>query len=96
MMVMEPKQPAASAFVESLRPRSDHTARSYAPSPTPVPPASGQMHCYPQPHRCAISVWTGASGMFIDEAPATCSGATMAAAYCIDPHTQACKQYFDG
>lgn len=30
MMVMEPKQPTASAFVESLRPRSDHTARSYA------------------------------------------------------------------
>lgn len=30
MMVMEPTQPAASAFAESLRPRSDHTARSYA------------------------------------------------------------------
>lgn len=30
MMVMEPRQPAASAFVESFRPRSDHTARSYA------------------------------------------------------------------
>jgi hypothetical protein len=29
-MLMKPKQPAASALVESLRPRSDRTARSYA------------------------------------------------------------------
>ena len=29
-MVMELKDPTARAFVESLRPRSEHTARSYA------------------------------------------------------------------
>jgi hypothetical protein len=88
MMVMEPRQPqpAASAFVESLRPPSHRTARFYAPSPTPVPPASGQMHCYPQPDRWAISVWTGASGTFIDQARATCSGATMA-----DPRSATCR-----
>ena len=57
--------------------------------------ANGMLGC-PQPDRWAISVWAGASGTPIDQAPATCSGATMAAAYWIDPHTQAWKRYFDG
>jgi hypothetical protein len=57
--------------------------------------ADGMLGC-PQPGRWAVSVWTGASGTPTDQALATCTGATVAAAYWIDPQTQAWKRYIDG
>jgi hypothetical protein len=57
--------------------------------------ADGMLGC-PQPGRWAVSVWTGASGTPADQALAGCTGATVVAAYWIDPQTQACQRYIDG
>ena len=50
----------------------------------------------PPPGRWAISVWNGVTTTPPSEALATCSSARVAAAYWIDPQTQAWKRYFDG
>jgi hypothetical protein len=57
--------------------------------------ANGMVGC-PDSGKWAISVWTGEDGTPTDQALANCTGATVAAAYWIDPHTQAWKRYFDG
>jgi len=57
--------------------------------------SNGMLGC-PQPGRWAISVWTGASGTPTDQAVAACTGATVAAAYWIDPQTQAWSRWFAG
>jgi hypothetical protein len=57
--------------------------------------ADGMLGC-PQPGRWAVSVWTGASGTLADQALAGCTGATVAAAYWVDPQTQAWQRYIDG
>jgi hypothetical protein len=57
--------------------------------------ANGMLGC-PRAGKWAISVWTGASGTPADQAVASCTEATVAAAYWIDPQTQAWKRYFDG
>jgi hypothetical protein len=62
----------------------------------PLEAAANEMLGCPQPGKWAISVWTGASGTPTEQAVATCTGATVAAAYWIDPLTQAWKRYFDG
>jgi len=81
------------------------------PTPTPTPearalawsvdPGSSQaldntMHNCPQAGKWAISVWGGADGTAIDRAVASCTGATVAAAYWIDPQTQAWQSWFPG
>ena len=50
----------------------------------------------PQPGRWAISVWNGATGTSPSDALVTCSAVGVAAAYWIDPQTQAWKRYFEG
>jgi len=57
--------------------------------------ANGMLGC-PQPGKWAISVWTGMSGTPTDQAVASCAGATVTAAYWLEPQTQAWKRYFDG
>jgi len=56
----------------------------------------GTLHNCPRADKWAISVWPGASGTATDQAVASCTEATVAAAYWIDPQTQTWKRYFDG
>jgi len=44
----------------------------------------------------AFSVWAGDDGTATEQAVATCTEATVAAAYWIDPQTQAWMRYFSG
>jgi len=44
----------------------------------------------------AVSVWAGGDGTPTEQAMATCTEATVAAAYWVDPQTQAWMRYFDG
>ena len=76
-------------------------ATASPPSPptataTPIPPAPGQMHNCPQPGRWAITVWDGDDGATPEQAFATCGSGAVAAAYHIDPDTQAWTRYFRG
>jgi hypothetical protein len=57
--------------------------------------ANGMLGC-PQPGKWAISVWSGASGTPTDQALASCATSSVAAAYWIEPQTQAWKRYFHG
>ena len=57
--------------------------------------ANGMLGC-PQAGKWAISVWTGADGTPTDQALASCATPSVAAAYWIDPQTQAWSRYFDG
>ena len=50
----------------------------------------------PQPGKWAISVWNGPTATPPSDALATCAAVTVAAAYWIDPQSQAWKRYFDG
>jgi len=54
------------------------------------------MHNCPQPGKWAISVWGGTDGTATDQAVASCTGGTVAAAYWIDPQTQAWERWFPG
>jgi hypothetical protein len=60
------------------------------------PTAQDMLRNCPQPGKWAISVWDGADGTDTGRAVASCTGATVAAAYWIDPQTQAWKRYFSG
>ena len=62
----------------------------------PLPPAPAGMLGCPQAGKWAMSVWSGASGTPIEQAVASCTGVTIAAAYWLDPHTQTWSQYFPG
>lgn len=65
-----------------------------------APPSQEQlenrMEGCPEPGKWAISVWNGATGTPPSEALATCSSVRVAAAYWIDPQSQAWQRYFDG
>lgn len=65
-------------------------------SPTPSPPAQGTMHNCPRSGKWAISAWEGADGTDVGQALANCGEGAVAAAYRIDPDTQAWSRYFDG
>jgi hypothetical protein len=56
----------------------------------------GAMQDCPLPGNWAVSVWVGDDGTPTEQAMATCTEATVAAAYWIDPQTQVWKRYFDG
>jgi len=78
------------------------------PTPTPTPEAEEQalewvvgpessddtMYNCPRVDKWAISVWPGASGTAIDQAVASCTEASVAAAYWIDPQTQTWQRWF--
>jgi len=63
------------------------------PPGTPQALADTMQNC-PQAGKWAISVWGGADGTAIDQAVASCTGVTVAAAYWIDPQTQAWQYWF--
>jgi uncharacterized protein YkwD len=57
---------------------------------------SGQMYGCPLPGKWAIAVWGGDGDAATGDALATCGEGAVAAAYWIDPETQAWLRYFDG
>jgi DNA-binding beta-propeller fold protein YncE len=65
-------------------------------SPTPVPPVQGTMHDCPQAGKWAISVWDGGDGADVAQALGNCGEGAVAAAYRIDPGTQAWSRWFSG
>jgi len=77
-------------------PLSAAAAPSAAVALSPQGQSESQMEGCPQPGRWAISVWNGATGTSPSDALATCSAVGVAAAYWIDPQTQAWKRYFEG
>ena len=81
------------AFGSASEPLSDLSAATVQSQQ--VQP-EGRMEGCPQPGRWAISVWNGGTRTPPSEALATCSSVKVAAAYWIDPQTQAWKRYFDG
>jgi hypothetical protein len=54
----------------------------------------GAMQNCPQAGKWAISVWSGDDGIGAEQAFATCDDAGVAAAYTIDPETQAWSRWF--
>jgi hypothetical protein len=54
------------------------------------------IHNCPQADKWAMSVWGGADDTAIDQAVASCPEASVAAAYWIDPQTQAWQRWFPG
>jgi len=56
----------------------------------------GAMQNCPSSGRWAISVWAGDDGTPTEQALATCTQTTVAAAYWIDPQTQGWLRYFHG
>jgi len=79
---------------------SEPVAAAAAPSAPAAPSAQeqseGLMQDCPQPGKWAISVWNGPTATPPSDALATCAAVTVAAAYWIDPQSQAWKRYFDG
>jgi ABC-type branched-subunit amino acid transport system substrate-binding protein len=72
------------------------TASIPSPTPTAVPAGPGQMHNCPQAGGWAISVWDGPDDTEADQALATCGAVPVAAAYYLDPQTQAWSHWFAG
>jgi hypothetical protein len=60
------------------------------------PTAQGTMRNCPGSGRWAISVWDGPDATSIEQALGTCGTGTVAAAYYIDPNTQAWSRWFAG
>ncbi len=64
------------------------------PTPTPLPLVQGTVHNCPQSGKWAIAVWEGADGADVGQALASCGEGSVAAAYRIDPDSQAWNRYF--
>jgi hypothetical protein len=60
------------------------------------PGTQGAMRNCPRPGKWAISVWDGADGTDTGQAVATCEAGAVAAAYYIDPQTQAWSHWLAG
>jgi hypothetical protein len=72
----------------------DCTSHAFAEvSPTPTP---GELLNCPLSGKWAMSVWDGPSGTATGTALATCTGATINAAYSLDRVTQTWSRYFPG
>lgn len=61
-----------------------------------APPTAGVLHNCPLSGRWAISVWDGPNGTATGDALATCTGASVNAAYSLDSATNAWSRYFAG
>jgi fimbrial isopeptide formation D2 family protein len=74
---------------------ASHSLEEATPTPTPTP-TPGQLLDCPWSGKWAMSVWDGPSGTATGTALATCTGATINAAYALDRVTQTWSRYFPG